>query len=32
MHRSVALANRLVETLDEKKYQITVRHRDVNRK
>ena len=32
MHRSVALANRLVEDLGGKKYRITVRHRDVNRK
>lgn len=32
MHRSVALANRLTETLDGKKHRITVRHRDVNRK
>lgn len=31
MHRSVALANRLGEALGEKKYRVTVRHRDLNR-
>lgn len=31
MHRSVALANRLKEVLDDKNYRITVRHRDINR-
>lgn len=31
MHRSVALANRLGEILQEKNYRVTVRHRDVNR-
>ena len=30
-HRSVALANRLGEVLGDKKYRVTVRHRDINR-
>lgn len=30
-HRSVALANRLGDVLGNKKYRVTVRHRDINR-
>ncbi len=31
MHRSVALANRLGEILDDREFRVTVRHRDINR-
>jgi len=31
MHRSVALANRLGELLNDREFRVTVRHRDINR-